>query len=46
MVTFLIITLIHPKPENLTDLINLVKKKELEVGLAFDGDADRRGNCF
>ena len=36
----------HPdpsKPENLTDLINLVKKKELEVGLAFDGDADRLG---
>ena len=36
----------HPdpsKPENLTDLINLVKEKELEVGLAFDGDADRLG---
>ena len=36
----------HPdpsKPENLTELINLVKEKELEVGLAFDGDADRLG---
>jgi len=36
----------HPdpsKPENLTDLINLVKEEELEVGLAFDGDADRLG---
>ena len=36
----------HPdpsKPENLTDLISLVKEKELEVGLAFDGDADRLG---
>jgi len=36
----------HPdpsKPENLADLINLVKEKELEVGLAFDGDADRLG---
>ena len=36
----------HPdpsNPENLTDLISLVKEKELEVGLAFDGDADRLG---
>ena len=36
----------HPdpsKPENLSDLINLVEEKELEVGLAFDGDADRLG---
>ena len=36
----------HPdpsEPENLSDLISLVKEKELEVGLAFDGDADRLG---
>lgn len=36
----------HPdpsKPENLKDLIKIVLDKELEVGLAFDGDADRLG---
>ena len=36
----------HPdpsNPENLKDLIKWVKEKELEVGLAFDGDADRLG---
>ncbi|GIT62095.1 MAG: hypothetical protein Ct9H300mP20_19220 [Gammaproteobacteria bacterium] len=43
MGTFPIITLILQNPENLTDLISLVKEKELEVGLAFDGDADRLG---
>jgi phosphomannomutase / phosphoglucomutase len=29
--------------ENLTDLINLVKKKKLDVGIGFDGDGDRIG---
>ena len=36
----------HPDPaklENLEDLINLVKDKGHEVGLAFDGDGDRVG---
>ena len=36
----------HPDPsklENLEDLINIVKEKQLEIGLAFDGDADRLG---
>lgn len=36
----------HPdpsKPENLEDLITLVKDKGHEVGLAFDGDGDRVG---
>ena len=36
----------HPDPskeENLRDLIDLVLKKRLDVGLAFDGDADRLG---
>lgn len=36
----------HPdpaKPENLTDLIDLVKQKGAAVGLAFDGDGDRVG---
>ena len=36
----------HPdpaKPENLEDLVNVVREKTLEVGLAFDGDGDRVG---
>ena len=36
----------HPdpsKPENLADLINTVKEKKADIGLAFDGDADRIG---
>ena len=36
----------HPDPaklENLTDLIDVVKSKGHEVGLAFDGDGDRVG---
>ncbi len=28
-------------PENLTALINLVQEKDLDIGLAFDGDGDR-----
>lgn len=30
-------------PENLKDLIQLVRKEQLEVGFAFDGDGDRLG---
>jgi phosphomannomutase / phosphoglucomutase len=30
-------------PANMSDLIALVKEKRLDVGLAFDGDADRLG---
>ena len=30
-------------PENMTDLIRLVREKGLDVGLGFDGDADRLG---
>jgi phosphomannomutase / phosphoglucomutase len=30
-------------PANMSDLIALVKEKQLDVGLAFDGDADRLG---
>nr|WP_305885094.1 phosphomannomutase/phosphoglucomutase [Pleionea sp. CnH1-48] len=36
----------HPdpsKPENLKDLINMVKNEEADLGLAFDGDGDRLG---
>src|SRR5262249_41990429 len=36
----------HPdpsRPENLKDLVAEVKAKKLELGLAFDGDADRLG---
>ncbi len=36
----------HPDPsqlENLVDLVNAVKKGNLELGLAFDGDGDRLG---
>jgi phosphomannomutase/phosphoglucomutase len=36
----------HPdpsKPENMQDLINSVKSKGADVGLAFDGDGDRLG---
>ena len=36
----------HPdpsKPENLKDLVKVVLDKKLEIGLAFDGDADRLG---
>jgi phosphomannomutase/phosphoglucomutase len=34
----------HPDPsitENLTDLINTVRKEKADLGIAFDGDADR-----
>ena len=30
-------------PENLTELISLVKEKEADIGIAYDGDADRIG---
>jgi len=30
-------------PENLQDLISLVKEKKADVGIAYDGDADRLG---
>ena len=36
----------HPdpvKPENLKDLIELVRSRNLDVGVAFDGDGDRLG---
>ncbi len=36
----------HPdpsKPENLAELIELVKSEEADIGLAFDGDGDRLG---
>jgi len=36
----------HPdpsKPENLADLIHVVKTTDAEIGLAFDGDGDRLG---
>lgn len=36
----------HPdpgQPENLEDLINAVKAHQADIGLAFDGDADRLG---
>jgi len=36
----------HPdpsRPENLQDLISTVKAKQLDLGLAFDGDGDRLG---
>ncbi|MXW55108.1 MAG: phosphomannomutase/phosphoglucomutase [Gammaproteobacteria bacterium] len=36
----------HPdpvKPENLRDLIKLVRSRDLDVGIAFDGDGDRLG---
>jgi len=36
----------HPdpsRPENLKDLMEVLKQKDSEVGLAFDGDADRLG---
>ena len=36
----------HPdpsRPENLKDLMNSLKKTNAEIGLAFDGDADRLG---
>jgi len=36
----------HPdpsKPENLKDLINMVKSEKADIGLAFDGDGDRLG---
>lgn len=36
----------HPDPtipENLNDIIALVKKEKADIGLAFDGDADRLG---
>lgn len=31
------------KPENLKDLIKMVKAKKLDFGIAFDGDGDRAG---
>ena len=36
----------HPdpsKPENLSDLIDAVRNKKADIGLAFDGDGDRLG---
>ena len=36
----------HPDPskeENMLDLVSAVKKNEADIGLAFDGDADRLG---
>jgi phosphomannomutase/phosphoglucomutase len=36
----------HPdpsKPENMQDLITMVKSKNADIGLAFDGDGDRLG---
>ena len=36
----------HPdpsRPENLKDLIEVLKQEDAEIGLAFDGDADRLG---
>ena len=36
----------HPnpsKPENMTDLIGLVQSEQADLGIAFDGDADRLG---
>lgn len=36
----------HPdpsKPDNLKDLINMVKSEKADIGLAFDGDGDRLG---
>lgn len=38
----------HPDPtkiENLTRLIETVKEKKADVGIAFDGDGDRLGGC-
>ena len=43
MVPSQIIILIHPKLENMEDLIKSVKENKCSVGLAFDGDADRLG---
>ena len=36
----------HPdpvKPQNLTDLIEIVQREHLDLGIAFDGDGDRLG---
>jgi phosphomannomutase/phosphoglucomutase len=38
----------HPdptKPENMKELIRLVKKHHADAGIAFDGDVDRLGGC-
>jgi phosphomannomutase/phosphoglucomutase len=38
----------HPdptKPENMKELIRLVKKHRADAGIAFDGDVDRLGGC-
>jgi phosphomannomutase len=31
----------EPKPDNITELVKLVKENKLDLGVAFDGDADR-----
>lgn len=31
------------RPENMLDLINLIKKEKLDIGIGYDGDADRIG---
>jgi phosphomannomutase/phosphoglucomutase len=31
----------EPKPENLTDLISIMKSEKFDIGIAHDGDADR-----
>jgi len=31
----------EPRPENLTELVKIVKKEKADIGVAYDGDADR-----